>query len=233
MSQCLTLPKLDMPFLAFLRLELAAYRRQAAESLLPAVLLLLAVTLYGMAQPAGSLTLRPALAAIWLAIFLLLSLVQFAVFERDRESGLLEQWPLLPIPLEWLVVGKAVAHWIGYALPLLIATPVAALLVGLPPEVVLKLMLPLTTASICLTFLGTLAAACSLRFRSGTTVGMLLGSAASRASTDIRISRFSRGSWRAVSRRADTHPAAGLRLYHGAVITLCQLGHSRNEPARK
>ena len=55
------------------------------------------------------------------------------LFAADYEDGTLELMVLTPAPLELLVLGKALAHWIATGLPLLIIAPVMGMLLDLPP----------------------------------------------------------------------------------------------------
>ncbi len=56
------------------------------------------------------------------------------LFRDDWQDGSLEQLLLLPTPLVAVVVVKVLAHWAMTGLPLLVVSPLAALLLGMAPH---------------------------------------------------------------------------------------------------
>ena len=53
------------------------------------------------------------------------------LFLADYEDGSLEALALMPLPLEFQVLAKALAHWLTTGLPLTIVAPLLALLLHL------------------------------------------------------------------------------------------------------
>lgn len=53
------------------------------------------------------------------------------LFRDDLQDGSLEQLMLLPLPLPAVVVAKVMAHWVVTGVPLLILSPLVALLLGM------------------------------------------------------------------------------------------------------
>ena len=53
------------------------------------------------------------------------------MFRDDFQDGSLEQLMLLPLPLPAVVLAKVMAHWAVTGLPLLILSPLTALLLGM------------------------------------------------------------------------------------------------------
>ncbi|GAB5378102.1 MAG: heme exporter protein CcmB [Acuticoccus sp.] len=70
-------------------------------------------------------------ALLWLAALLSLLLGLERLFQADAEDGTLDQLRLAEMPLVMVVLAKAAAHWTAAALPLLVATPLAAILLNM------------------------------------------------------------------------------------------------------
>jgi heme exporter protein B len=107
----------------------------------------------------------PGVAWIALALSTLLSLER--LYERDYEDGALDLLALGPVPLEAVALAKGLAQWTAGGLPLAVAAPVAALLLGGPPE-----QMPLTFAAALVgglgfAFVGSMGAALALGARRG------------------------------------------------------------------
>ncbi|MFN6982009.1 MAG: heme exporter protein CcmB [Brevundimonas sp.] len=113
-------------------------------------------------------TLSPVAGGIaWLALALASLLSLERLFERDLEDGALDLLALGHLPLESVVLIKALAQWIAVGLPLAVTAPVAALALGLPPA-----LIPLTALSALIggagfACTGTLGAALALGAKRG------------------------------------------------------------------
>ncbi|HID4445874.1 TPA: heme exporter protein CcmB, partial [Klebsiella pneumoniae] len=81
-------------------------------------------------------------------------LVMDRLFRDDWQDGSLEQLLLLPTPLVAVVLVKVVAHWMMSGLPLLIVSPLAALLLGMSVHDAGVLALTLLLGTPTLSFLG-------------------------------------------------------------------------------
>ncbi|HID3427990.1 TPA: heme exporter protein CcmB, partial [Klebsiella pneumoniae] len=81
-------------------------------------------------------------------------LVMDRLFRDDWQDGSLEQLMLLPTPLVAVVLVKVVAHWMMSGLPLLIVSPLAALLLGMSLHDAGVLALTLLLGTPTLSFLG-------------------------------------------------------------------------------
>lgn len=83
-------------------------------------------------DPAG---LKPVAGGVaWMALAAASILSLERLFERDLEDGALDLLTLGPVPLELVVLAKAKAQWLAVGLPLALTAPVAAVSLGLPPE---------------------------------------------------------------------------------------------------
>ncbi len=86
-----------------------------------------------MAAGGDPRTLSPVAGGIaWLALALASLLSLERLFERDLEDGALDLLAIGHLPLESVVLIKALAQWIAVGLPLALTAPVAALALGLP-----------------------------------------------------------------------------------------------------
>lgn len=75
--------------------------------------------------------MRLAPGIVWIAAFLSMLLGLDRMFRADDEDGSLALLRHAVLPLEAVVAAKVIAHWLVTALPLLIATPVLALLLSM------------------------------------------------------------------------------------------------------
>lgn len=103
----------------------------------------------------------------WLALALASLLSLERLFERDLDDGALDLLALGHLPLEAVVLIKALAQWIAVGLPLALTAPIAALALGQAPS-----LAPLTALSALIggagfSLTGTLGAALALGARRG------------------------------------------------------------------
>lgn len=108
---------------------------------------------------------------LWIALLLSLLLSLDRIFLNDHEEGALEVLAHGPLPLELVVVAKALAHWLTIGVPLSLITPGLGLLLHLSPEQFGILTLAALIGTPALSFLGSLGAALTLGLKRG---GLLL-----------------------------------------------------------
>lgn len=114
---------------------------------------------------------RVAGGVLWVAA-LLASLLSLArLYAEDYRDGSLEQMLLSPQPALLLTLGKAIAHWVIYGIPLLLIAPILGIQFSLPPNAIGVLMLSLAIGTPILSLLGSIGAALTLGLRGG---GVLL-----------------------------------------------------------
>ncbi|MCE0800791.1 heme exporter protein CcmB [Buttiauxella sp. S04-F03] len=112
--------------------ELHVVFRKGAEIANPLWFFLIVITLFPLGiGPEPQLLARIAPGVIWVAALLASLLAMDRLFRDDFQDGSLEQLMLLPIPLPMVVLAKVTAHWVVTGLPLLILSPLAALLLGM------------------------------------------------------------------------------------------------------
>lgn len=151
-------------------LRLAARRR--VEALLPLAFFTIGVTIFPFGVgPEPQMLRQIAPGVIWVNALLATMLSVVQLFAGDHADGSLEQMLASGHHAVWLVVAKALAHWLLTGLPLVAASPLFAVLFGLPGDVTAMLALTLLLGTPALSLLGALGAALTLGLRSA---GVLL-----------------------------------------------------------
>lgn len=117
--------------------------------------------------PDRVLLARLAPAIVWVAAFLAMLIGIERLFRADHEDGTLLVLRLSGTGLTTAVAAKFLAHWLLTAVPLIAATPVLAVLLGLDIPGWLLLVAALTLGTPGLAALATLAAALTVSLRRG------------------------------------------------------------------
>jgi heme exporter protein B len=98
-------------------------------------------------------------AMLWIAALLATLLGLDRLFRDDREDGSLDLLMLSDVPLELTVLAKCAGAWLATGLPLVIATPVLGLLLGVEPPALLATAGTLLAGTPALTLIGAFGAA--------------------------------------------------------------------------
>ena len=152
--------------------ELQMALRSGADVINPLWFFLIVITLFPLGiGPEPQTLAKIAPGVVWVAALLASLLALERLFRDDFLDGSLEQLLLLPTPLPLTVLGKIVAHWLLTGLPLLILSPLAALLLSLDFNSWLALALTLLLGTPTLSFLGAIGVALTVGLRRG---GILL-----------------------------------------------------------
>lgn len=152
--------------------ELYVVFRKGAEIANPLWFFLIVITLFPLGiGPEPQLLARIAPGVIWVAALLASLLAMDRLFRDDFQDGSLEQLMLLPVPLPMVVLAKVTAHWVVTGLPLLILSPLAALLLGLDFYSWQVMALTLLLGTPTLSFLGAPGVGLTVGLQRG---GMLL-----------------------------------------------------------
>ncbi|MGB0959273.1 MAG: heme exporter protein CcmB [Halocynthiibacter sp.] len=115
----------------------------------------------------GAILSKIAGGILWVGALLACLLSLDRIFALDYEDGSLDLLVTAPIPLEGVVVMKAVAHWLVTGLPLTIAAPFLGVFLNLPDGGAYWLVLTLLIGTPALSFIGA--------FGAGLTVGLKRG----------------------------------------------------------
>ena len=160
---------------ALLRRDLKiAFRHQGAW-LNPLVFAIMVITLFAFGIGPDSTTLRQYGGAIlWVVALLSIMLSLESLFVRDYEDGSLELMLLSGCSAYQIAVAKILTHWLIVGLPLVFATPLFVLMLGLPYTALPALALGLVLGTGTLCFLGAVGAAVTMSLRSGGAVVALV-----------------------------------------------------------
>lgn len=121
--------------------------------------------------PEVALLSRIAAGVLWVAALLACLLSLDRLFALDCEDGSLDLLATSPLPLEVVALAKALAHWITTGLPLVVASPLFGLLLGLPQEGYAFVVISLAIGTPALSFIGVFGAALTVGVKRG---GLLL-----------------------------------------------------------
>ncbi|WP_297800422.1 heme exporter protein CcmB [uncultured Brevundimonas sp.] len=105
--------------------------------------------------------------AAWVALAVASLLSLERLFERDLEDGSLDILSLGTVPLEGVVVVKAVAQWLANGVPLALMAPVVALVLGQDAGLIALTGLTSLIGGLGFAFTGALAAALALGAKRG------------------------------------------------------------------
>ena len=121
--------------------------------------------------PEVALLSRIAAGVLWVAALLACLLSLDRLFALDWEDGSLDLLATSPLPLEVVALAKALAHWITTGLPLVVASPLFGLLLGLPQAGYAFVVISLAIGTPALSFIGVFGAALTVGVKRG---GLLL-----------------------------------------------------------
>ncbi|MBL8574619.1 MAG: heme exporter protein CcmB [Hyphomicrobiaceae bacterium] len=157
---------------ALFRRELSLATRAGGGALMGALFFLIVVTVipFGVG-PDMALLARIGPAILWIGALLATLLALDRLFQADRDDGSLDLIIMGEEPVELVVVVKCLAHWAATGLPLVIATPLLAVLMNMEPDAILAATATLAVGTPALTFLGAIGAALTVTLRRG---GLLL-----------------------------------------------------------
>ncbi|MGF1730465.1 heme exporter protein CcmB [Photobacterium kasasachensis] len=150
---------------------LIAFRRQA-DVFNPLWFFIIVITLFPLGVgPEPNLLARIAPGIVWVAALLAALLSLERLFRDDFVDGSLEQMLMMPTPLPVLAFAKMVAHWVLTGVPLLLISPLLAILLSLDWETWKAVVLTLLVGTPTLSFLGAIGVALTVGLRKG---GVLL-----------------------------------------------------------
>ncbi|MDO6544481.1 heme exporter protein CcmB [Photobacterium sanguinicancri] len=150
---------------------LIAFRRQA-DVFNPLWFFIIVITLFPLGiGPEPNLLARIAPGIVWVAALLAALLSLERLFRDDYADGSLEQMMLMPTPLPVLALAKMLAHWLLTGVPLLIISPLLAILLSLDWATWKAVVLTLLIGTPTLSFLGAIGVALTVGLRKG---GVLL-----------------------------------------------------------
>ncbi|MBI1208606.1 MAG: heme exporter protein CcmB [Azospirillum sp.] len=142
--------------------------RQGGDATVAVMFFVVTVVLFPFGiGPEPNILARIAPGVIWVAALLACLLSLERLFLTDYEDGSLELLALSSLPLEAVVLAKALAHWLVTGLPLIAAAPLLAVLLNMPAGGFGVLVLTLLVGTPSLSLIGAIGAALTLGARRG------------------------------------------------------------------
>ena len=159
-------------FISVLKRDLTLAARRRSDWLTAVFFFVMVSSLFPLGVgPEPELLQRIGPGVLWVAATLASLLSLSRLFEDDHRDGSLEQMVLSPAPTVLLVLGKAMAHWLVYGIPLLLMAPLLGIQFNLTADAIAVLVLSLLLGTPILSLLGAAGAALTLGLRGG---GVLL-----------------------------------------------------------
>ena len=142
------------------RRDLRVAIRGRTETANPIAFFVLALSLFVFAVGTDSETLpRVAPGVVWVVALFAAMLSTENLFHRDHDDGSLELMLLDSRPLFLGILGKLLAHWCVSGLPIAILSPLAAVFINAPFEIITILVGTLLLGTPVLTLIGGIGAA--------------------------------------------------------------------------
>ena len=148
---------------------------RSGQTMLAVSFLFIAITLlpFGLGPELKLLrALAPGLLWVVLAISLLTSLER--LFQADYEDGSLDRLLFVPLAFEAVVLAKLLGHYLALVLPLILAVPLAGLLLNIEAARVPVLLAAMLCGSPALVLLGGIGASLAVSVRRGGLLTVLI-----------------------------------------------------------
>ncbi|HEY0924832.1 heme exporter protein CcmB [Rheinheimera pacifica] len=156
----------------FLKRELRLLARQKADWLNPVLFFLIVLSLFPLGVgPEPNLLRIIAPGVIWIAALLSVLLAAERLFKDDYRNGVVEQLVASRQPLLAFVLAKLLANWLSTGLPLVLLSPLVALLLNVDMASFIAMVLTLLLGTPLLSLLSVLGAALTVSADKG---GILL-----------------------------------------------------------
>ena len=163
------------PFLAQVERDLMIAWQNRQDLGVMLIFFVIIIALFPLAIGANSAVLDPlGVPAIWIAALLAILAGFDQLFAQDVRDGWLDQVSLSRLELGWYALAKAISHWLTAGLPLLIMTPLMAIMLNIPTIQWPPLLIALLIGSMGLTLLGVIGAALAEGARRGGALMALL-----------------------------------------------------------
>jgi heme exporter protein B len=165
--------RFSQAFLAVFKRDIQVAIQSPMQLLEPVFFMLLIAILFPLALGHEQQLLATLAGGIvWVCVILASLLSMERLFKDDFQDGTLEQLLLTPQPLPLLVFAKVCAHWLLMIVPILLISPLLALLLHLPLASYTILLVTLLLGTPSIIFIGAVGAALTVSLKKG---GILLG----------------------------------------------------------
>jgi heme exporter protein B len=124
--------------------------------------------------PDLALLSRIAPGIMWLGLLLAVLLTSEQIFQQDFEDGSLDLMTMTATPFEFIVLAKAMAHWVTVSLPLAILAPPLGLMLNLDVSQMPTIWAAMILGSYALSMLAAIGGAVTAGLRRGSLLVALL-----------------------------------------------------------
>lgn len=146
--------------LALLQRDLQLALRRPDHALQPLLFAVFVAALFPLALGTDAETLAPIAGGVaWVVALLSLLIGLDSVYRGDHEDGSLDQMLISGQPLAVLCAARMLAHWLVIGLPLVLASPLLARMLGMPAEALVVASLSLALGTGILVAIGHVCAA--------------------------------------------------------------------------
>lgn len=162
-------------FMWIIKRDLLLAMRRQSDVLTTLFFFIIVVSLFPLSVgPEMNMLRTMAPGVVWVAALLASMLSLGRMFSNDYLDGTLEQMLLSPQSLSFLVLGKALAHWLVTGMPLVLMAPVLGIQYDLPVDALFVLTTTLLLGTPVLSLIGAIGAALTLGLRGGGVLVSLL-----------------------------------------------------------
>ena len=106
-------------------------------------------------------------AVIWVGLILAIIPSLEKILQKDFENGWLDQIATSPIPLEIVMLSKGISYWLIILIPLVITSPIFAILLGMDLKNIPWLVISISAGSLAISLIGLSGSALILGARRG------------------------------------------------------------------
>ena len=162
--------------MAIIRRDLSLVMRQGSDAFVVLIFFIVTVTLFPLGVSPDPLILQNlASGIVWVGALLAAMLSLDRLFQTDYDDGSLELLVLSPYPLEIVVLCKCFVHWLTTGLPIMLISPVLALMLNIKTGAFLYLITSMALGTPIISLLGAVGAALVLGSRrSGVLIALLI-----------------------------------------------------------
>ena len=163
-------------FLALVQRDLILVYRSANDAWVVLFFFVIAVTLFPLGiGPDPSVLQQLSGGIIWICALLSAMLSLDGVFQSDFDDGSLDQMIQTSYPLELLVLGKCLVHWLTTGFPILLISPVLATMLNMNLDSYSTLLITMLLGTPTISLMGGVGAALVLGSRlSGVLISLII-----------------------------------------------------------
>ena len=163
-------------FLALVQRDLILVYRSANDAWVVLFFFVIAVALFPLGiGPDPSVLQQFSGGIIWICALLSAMLSLDGVFQSDFDDGSLDQMILTSYPLELLVLGKCLVHWLTTGFPILLISPVLATMLNMNSDSYSTMLITMLLGTPTISLMGGVGAALVLGSRlSGVLISLII-----------------------------------------------------------